>query len=66
MPPIERITPRSADLGEGLHVRRALPTRERRMIGAWCSSTTPARWIRPGGGMHVGAHPTRPCRPSPG
>ena len=58
MPPIERITPRSADLGEGLHVRRALPTRERRMIGAWCflDHAGPVDFA-PGGGMHVGAHP---------
>jgi redox-sensitive bicupin YhaK (pirin superfamily) len=58
MPPIERITPRSADLGEGPHVRRALPTRERRMIGAWCflDHAGPVDFA-PGGGMHVGAHP---------
>lgn len=58
MPPIERITPRSADLGEGLHVRRALPTRARRMIGAWCflDHAGPVDFA-PGGGMHVGAHP---------
>ncbi len=57
-PPIERILPREADLGEGLHVRRALPTRERRMIGAWCflDHIGPVDFSGRDG-MHVGAHP---------
>ncbi|WP_374474623.1 pirin family protein [Zoogloea sp.] len=56
--PIERILPREADLGEGMHVRRALPTRQRRMIGAWCflDHAGPVDFA-PCGGMHVGAHP---------
>lgn len=56
--PIERILPREADLGEGLIVRRALPTRQRRMVGAWCflDHAGPVDFA-PGGGMHVGAHP---------
>lgn len=56
--PIERIPPREADLGDGMHVRRALPTRQRRMIGAWCflDHAGPVDFA-PGGGMHVGAHP---------
>lgn len=55
---IERIEPREADLGEGMRVRRALPTRQRRMIGAWCflDHAGPVEFA-PGGGMHVGAHP---------
>lgn len=58
MPPIERIIPRAADLGEGMLVRRALPTRQRRMVGAWCflDHAGPIDFA-PGGGMHVGAHP---------
>jgi hypothetical protein len=58
MNPIERIIPRTADLGEGMLVRRALPTRERRMVGAWCflDHAGPIDFA-PGGGMHVGAHP---------
>ncbi len=58
MPTLERIQPREADLGEGLLVRRALPTRQRRMVGAWCflDHAGPADFA-PGGGMHVGAHP---------
>lgn len=58
MTPIERIQPRTAQLGEGFAVRRALPTRQRRMVGAWCflDHAGPADFA-PGGGMHVGAHP---------
>lgn len=58
MNPIERIAPRAADLGEGMLVRRALPTRQRRMVGAWCflDHAGPIDFA-PGGGMHVGAHP---------
>ncbi len=58
MSPIELILPRAADLGEGMIVRRALPTRQRRMVGAWCflDHAGPVDFT-PGGGMHVGAHP---------
>lgn len=58
MNPIERIVPRAADLGEGMLVHRALPTRQRRMVGAWCflDHAGPIDFA-PGGGMHVGAHP---------
>ncbi len=58
MNPVERIAPRSADLGDGMIVRRALPTRQRRMVGAWCflDHAGPIDFA-PGGGMHVGAHP---------
>ncbi len=58
MSPIELILPRAADLGEGMIVRRALPTRQRRMVGAWCflDHAGPVDFA-PGGGMHVGAHP---------
>ena len=55
---IERIAARAADLGDGMVVRRALPTRQRRMIGAWCflDHAGPLRFA-PGHGMRVGAHP---------
>jgi len=57
MTSIVRITPRSAD-GEGMIVRRALPTREQRMVGAWCflDHAGPVQFAS-GQGMHVGAHP---------
>ena len=58
MNPIVRIQPRSADLGDGMLVRRALPNRQQRMVGAWCflDHAGPVRF-EPGKGMHVGAHP---------
>lgn len=55
---IQRIEARSADLGEGLTIRRAVPTRERRMVGAWCFlDHIGPRQFEAGHGMHVGAHP---------
>lgn len=58
MSTIVRIAARSADLGEGLLVRRALPSRRQRMVGAWCflDHAGPVDFA-PGQGMHVGAHP---------
>ncbi|MFT3849886.1 MAG: pirin family protein [Propionivibrio sp.] len=55
---ITRIEPRNADLGDGMVVRRTLPSREQRMIGAWCflDHAGPVNFAV-GKGMHVGAHP---------
>jgi len=55
---IKRIELRSADLGEGMLVKRALPSRHQRMVGAWCflDHAGPVNFS-PGKGMHVGAHP---------
>lgn len=55
---IKRIELRSADLGEGMLVKRALPSRHQRMVGAWCflDHAGPVEFA-PGKGMHVGAHP---------
>ncbi len=55
---IDRIPARKSTLGEGMEITRALPTRGRRMIGAWCflDHLGPIRFA-PGQGMHVGAHP---------
>ena len=57
-PVSQLIATRDAVLGEGLTIRRALPSRERRLIGAWCFldhfgpiDTTG------GGGLRVGPHP---------
>lgn len=57
-PAIERISARKGSLGEGMEVARALPTKQRRMIGAWCflDHLGPINFPE-GGGMHVGAHP---------
>lgn len=58
MTSIVRIAPRNADLGEGMVVRRALPSRQQRMVGAWCflDHAGPVDFAA-GRGMHVGAHP---------
>lgn len=58
MNPIVRIETRSADLGDGMLVRRALPSRQQRMVGAWCflDHAGPVQF-EAGKGMHVGAHP---------
>lgn len=55
---IKRIELRTADLGEGMLVKRALPSRHQRMVGAWCflDHAGPVNFA-PGKGMHVGAHP---------
>ena len=58
MPPIpQRIAAHIADVG-GIPVRRALPTRERRMVGAWCflDHAGPVDYAA-GGGVQVGPHP---------
>ena len=56
--PIQRIPVRHTELGEGFSIKRALPTRECRMVGAWCflDHIGPAD-MRNTDGMHVGAHP---------
>lgn len=55
---LERITARAADLGGGMQVRRVLPTRGRRMVGAWCfldhAGPVGLNQDKP---MQVGAHP---------
>lgn len=57
MPP-ERIELRSAEVGDGLYARRALPHRDRRMIGAWCflDHLGPLH-VEAGRGLSVGPHP---------
>lgn len=58
MTPILRIESRSADLGNGMLVRRFLPSRQQRMVGAWCflDHAGPVQFDS-GKGMHVGVHP---------
>jgi redox-sensitive bicupin YhaK (pirin superfamily) len=57
-PVAQRITARITELGEGMKIRRALPARERRLIGAWCFldhfGPTDIAGTR---GMRVGPHP---------
>jgi quercetin 2,3-dioxygenase len=49
---------RNSMLGEGMLIRRALPHRDRRMIGAWCflDHAGPVD-VSQGQGMRVGPHP---------
>lgn len=55
---LQRIAGRPSVLGEGVTVLRAIPTRQRRMIGAWCFLDHLGPVDFPAGhGMHVGAHP---------
>ncbi|MBY0341819.1 MAG: pirin family protein [Rhodocyclaceae bacterium] len=56
--PLQRLEARSSMLGEGMLIRRALPHRERRMIGAWCflDHAGPVD-VSHGQGMRVGPHP---------
>lgn len=58
MEQIQRIDGRLSDIGDGMTVLRALPSRQRRMVGAWCflDHLGPVQFAA-GQGMHVGAHP---------
>lgn len=57
-PVLDLLPARATDLGEGMLVRRALPTRGRRMVGAWCflDHVGPAEFAA-GHGLRVGPHP---------
>jgi hypothetical protein len=57
IPPPERIETRAAEVGEGLTVRRALPSHRRRMVGAWCFLDHAGPMAGAAGGLHVGPHP---------
>jgi redox-sensitive bicupin YhaK (pirin superfamily) len=54
----ERIAARASTIGGGLIIRRALPSQQRRMIGAWCflDHAGPLDFP-PGEGLRVGPHP---------
>jgi redox-sensitive bicupin YhaK (pirin superfamily) len=55
---LQRVAARESVLGEGMKIRRALPARQRRTIGAWCflDHFGPID-IRNGDGLRVGPHP---------
>ncbi|MBL1376976.1 pirin family protein [Zobellella iuensis] len=55
---IQRIAPRLADVG-GIPVARAVPSKQRRLIGAWCflDHAGPADFAPGEPGMRVGPHP---------
>ncbi|HUG60024.1 MAG TPA: pirin family protein [Candidimonas sp.] len=54
---VQRVTSRHAEVG-GIPINRLMPSRQRRMIGAWCflDHAGPAVF-NPGAGMRVGPHP---------
>ncbi|MEO7071660.1 MAG: pirin family protein [Rhodanobacter sp.] len=56
-PVLERIATRAAEVGQ-LPIHRALPSRQRRMVGAWCflDHAGPIDYA-PGQGLRVGPHP---------
>ncbi len=55
---VQHITPRTADVG-GIAVNRVLPSRQRRLIGAWCflDHAGPAVFKGDSRGLRVGPHP---------
>ncbi|MDW5498615.1 pirin family protein [Pseudomonas lundensis] len=55
---IQRIAVRNAEVG-GIEINRALPTRERRTVGAWCflDHAGPSVFSGSSPGMDVGPHP---------
>ncbi len=55
---MERLESQRATVGEGFEIRRALPNRRRRMVGAWCflDHAGPADYAA-GRGLVVGPHP---------
>lgn len=55
---LRTLTARTSVIGEDTTIRRALPHREQKTIGAWCflDHVGPAQFAA-GKGMHVGAHP---------
>lgn len=56
-PVMERIATRKAEVGE-LAIHRALPSRQRRMVGAWCFLDHAGPIVfGPGDGLRVGPHP---------
>ncbi|HEY5560052.1 MAG TPA: pirin family protein [Steroidobacteraceae bacterium] len=54
----ERLPSHRAVVGEGFEIRRALPNRHRRMVGAWCflDHAGPADYAA-GQGLSIGPHP---------
>ncbi|WP_116475325.1 pirin family protein [Zobellella maritima] len=55
---IQRLAPRTADVG-GIPVARAIPTKQRRLIGAWCflDHAGPVTFTDNSPGLRVGPHP---------
>ncbi len=55
---IQELTIRSAEIGQGTVIKRALPSRQKRMVGAWCFLDHAGPVSFPAGdGLDVGPHP---------
>ncbi|MEJ7137628.1 pirin family protein [Amphibiibacter pelophylacis] len=55
---IQRYPSRESRIGEDTLIRRALPHRDRRLVGAWCFLDHAGPTVFASGkGLHVGAHP---------
>ncbi|PTQ90647.1 pirin family protein [Agitococcus lubricus] len=54
---MEKISAKTTELGKGMMIRRLLPTKKRRMIGAWCFLDHIAPTQLDEQGMRVGPHP---------
>ncbi|WP_152228113.1 pirin family protein [Pseudomonas sp. SCB32] len=55
---IQRVAARSAQVGGGIPVNRVLPSRQRRMVGAWCFLDHAGPAVSTSGnGLRVGPHP---------
>ena len=55
---IQNFQIRSAEIGKGTVIKRALPSRQKRMIGAWCFLDHAGPVVFPqGDGLDVGPHP---------
>jgi hypothetical protein len=54
----ERLEAHRAVIGDGFEIRRAVPNRHRRMVGAWCflDHAGPVDY-EPGHGLNIGPHP---------
>ncbi|MGH8863102.1 MAG: pirin family protein [Burkholderiales bacterium] len=55
---LERLEAHRAVIGDGFEIRRAVPNRHRRMVGAWCflDHAGPVDYA-PGQGLNIGPHP---------
>ncbi len=55
---MQEIPLRSAEIGHGTTIKRALPSRQKRMVGAWCflDHAGPVNFEK-GQGLNVGPHP---------
>ena len=55
---IQEFTIRSAEIGKGTIIKRALPSRQKRLVGAWCFLDHAGPVSFPAGdGLDVGPHP---------